>query len=214
MQKDLYTVGHSTHSLEYFTELLQRNAIEAICDVRSVPYSRHSPQFNRENLRHALRASSVEYVFLGKQLGARSDNPKCYIDGKVVYNYLVDEPSFQEGLRRVKRGLESYRVALMCAERDPLTCHRTILVCRELRSPDININHILADGRTESNSQAEKRLMSTLGIVPDMFESEQRCVDRAYDLQATRIAYTNADQQSVTEDDRFSNENPDNRLYK
>jgi uncharacterized protein (DUF488 family) len=190
MRKTIFTIGHSTHTLEYFLSLLTKHGIQAVGDVRSVPYSRRNPQFNREPLMQRLRAADIAYVFLGKELGARSDNPGCYIDGKVQYNYLAKEPAFLEGLGRIRKGIDGHRVALMCAERDPLTCHRTILVCRELRSPDLEIDHILADGAVETNGAAEIRLMSLLNLRPDMFHSERDCIEQAYEKQGSRIAYT------------------------
>lgn len=189
MHRTLFTIGHSTHPVEHFIALLKKHGVQTVCDVRSVPYSQHNPQFNRESLKKQLRAAGVSYVFLGREMGARSDNPACYIDGKVQYNCLVDEPIFQQGLRRLRKGIEGFRVALMCAERDPLTCHRTILICRELRTPELSIEHILADGSIETNTTAERRLMSMLGIGPDMLDNEKECIEQAYDEQGRNIAY-------------------------
>lgn len=189
MTNKLFTIGHSTHTVDQFLGLLKKHGITAVCDVRSMPYSQHNPQFNRESLKEVLNARGISYVFLGKELGARSDNPACYINGKVQYNYLAEEPAFREGLRRVKKGMQSFQVALMCAEKDPLTCHRTILVCRELRAESIEIVHILADGSLETNPDAEKRLMNMLRIKPDMFHNERQCIEDAYDKQAEKIAY-------------------------
>jgi uncharacterized protein (DUF488 family) len=185
----LFTIGHSTHTLEHLTDLLKKHNVQAVCDVRSVPFSRHNPQFNRRPFSQELKRLGIYYGFLGKELGARSDDPNCYVDGKVQYNYLAEEPRFVKALQRVTNGINTYRVALLCAERDPLTCHRTILVCRELRSPDLSIEHILADGSIETNEAAEKRLMSILNIWPDMLNSERDCIERAYDKQANIIAY-------------------------
>ena len=186
----LFTVGHSTHSVEYFIGLLKKHGITAVSDVRSQPYSQFNPQFNRESLKEELKKNDIEYVFLGKELGARSENPRCYIDGKVQYNYLVDEPLFKQGINRLVRGMKQYSIALMCAEKDPITCHRMILVCREMRSIAGQINHILANGEIETNSDAENRLMNTLKIIPDMFKSKDECIEDAYDMQGQRIAYT------------------------
>jgi uncharacterized protein (DUF488 family) len=190
MSKTLLTIGHSTHAFDYFLGLLRRHAVEVVGDVRSVPYSRHNPQFNREPLEHGLRATGIKYVFLGKELGARSNNPASYVNGKVQYNCLAHEPLFLNGLQRLRKGIDGFRVALMCAERDPLTCHRTILVCRELKGPELEIEHILSDGTLESNSAAETRLMSMMNLRPDMFHTEQDCIKEAYDKQANNIAYT------------------------
>jgi len=196
MRQTLLTIGHSTHTLEHFAELLKKHNVQAVCDVRSVPFSRHNPQFNRGPISQELKRLGIYYGFMGRELGARSDNPNCYIEGKVQYKYLAKEPLFLKGLRRVKNGLNTYRVAVMCAERDPLTCHRTILVCRELRSPDLSIEHILADGSIETNEAAEKRLMSMLNLSPDMLNSERDCIESAYDKQANMIAYEKPSQDS------------------
>ena len=189
MLQILLTIGHSTHTLEYFTELLKKHEVQAVCDVRSVPFSGHNPQFNRPVLGQVLKRLGIYYGYMGKELGARSHNPSFYIDGKVQYHYLAEDPGFQSALHRVRQGLHTYRVALMCAERDPLTCHRTILVCRELRASELTIKHILADGSLEANEAAEKRLMSILNIQPDMLHSERDCIELAYDKQASIIAY-------------------------
>ena len=144
-----------------------------------------------------LKKNDIEYVFLGKELGARSENPNCYIDGKVQYKCLSDEPLFKQGINRLCRGMKQYSIALMCAEKDPTTCHRMILVCREMRSITGQINHILANGEIETNSDAENRLMNALKIVPDMFKSKSECIEDAYDKQGQRIAYVENEKQAM-----------------
>jgi uncharacterized protein (DUF488 family) len=185
----LYTIGHSTHELTTFLDLLQRHQITAVADVRSSPYSRYNPQFNRESLRQALRASGIAYVFLGDELGARSKNPDCYDGNRVQYERLAKEPMFQIGLTRVREGMTRHSIALMCAERDPMECHRTILVCRHLKSPEIDIVHIHADGGTERHSELELRMMKLHGIMPDLVRGEDYCLGQAYRVQGERIAY-------------------------
>jgi len=198
MNNKLYTIGHSTHTVEHFIGLLKKHSITAVCDVRSQPYSQFNPQFNRESLKNDLKRNNITYVFLGKELGARSENPSCYIDGKVQYNYLVDEPLFQQGINRLTQGMKQYSIALMCAEKDPITCHRMILVCREMRSIAGQINHILANGEIETNSDAESRLLNMLRIVPDMFKNKDECIEEAYDKQGQRIAYVAEEKQTTT----------------
>ena len=197
-ESELFTIGHSTHTVDYFIDLLKKHSITAVCDVRSHPYSKYNPQFNREVLKEELKRNNIAYVFLGKELGARSENPNCYIDGRVQYNYLVDEPSFQQGIIRLKKGMKQYSIALMCAEKDPITCHRTILVCREMRSHTKQIKHILANGEIETNLEAEERLLTTLGIVPDMFKNKNECIEEAYDKQGQKIAYVEEEKQITT----------------
>lgn len=187
---EIYTVGHSTHPFEKFLGLLQKQGVTAIVDVRSVPYSRFNPQFNREELYSALKAHGIRYVFLGKELGARSDDVSCYVEGRVQYNLLSKTALFQSGLTRVIDGAESHKIALMCAESDPINCHRTILVARELVSRGANVTHILQDGSTELHRDAISRLISKMGLgESDMFRSEALTVDHAYEMQGERIAY-------------------------
>ncbi len=189
--REIYTIGHSTHSIQEFVELLRRHLITAVCDVRSSPYSRFNPQFNREALKQELRKQDIAYVFLGKELGARSDDPKCYQDGKVQYERLAKTALFKQGIHRLHEGMKSYKIALMCAEKDPITCHRTILVCRQLRSSDLAIKHILWNGRIETHQQAEHRLLNLLGIPKqDLYSNTEDLIEEAYEIQAERIAYT------------------------
>lgn len=187
---EVFTVGHSTQPIERFISLLKRHDISAVADVRSAPYSRHNAHFNRETLRNSLKHESVSYVFLGKELGARSDDECCYVHNKVSYQRLAETDLFKAGIKRVIDGALSYRVALMCAEKDPLDCHRTILVARELVKEDVKVTHILQSGSLESHEAALLRLVEQLGIGgEDMFRPQEEAVWLAYERQAQLIAY-------------------------
>jgi len=186
----LYTIGHSTHSTEEFVKLLSIHSITAVCDVRSSPYSKYNPQFNRETIQKELKLYGISYVFLGKELGPRSDDPACYEDGKIQYNRLAKTGLFRQGIDRIRKGMKSYRIALMCSEKDPMTCHRSILICRHLRSDKIEIKHILEDGTAENNRDSETRLMRMLNVPQrELFDSEEDLIQRAYDKQSEKIAY-------------------------
>jgi len=189
MSNAVYTVGHSTHTIERLVELLKSHSITAVCDVRSRPYSRMNPQFNREPLKRALQAADIKYVFLGKELGARSEDKNCYRNGQVQYDLLAQTDLFKQGIERVKEGARSYRVALMCAEKEPLECHRTILVSRKLFEDGFLIEHILGDGKLEGHEHVMQRLISKLKIPEDdMFRSHNALVE-AYARQSVEIAY-------------------------
>jgi uncharacterized protein (DUF488 family) len=182
METTLYTIGHSTHTLAHVLALLTQHGITAIADVRSVPYSRRHPQCNRESLKDAVASHHIASVHLSA-LGARPTDPACYAAGQVQYARLAATEAFQHGLVRLQHGMQRYRIALLCAEKDPLTCHRTILICRALRAPELAIQHILADGRLEGHDASERRLVQLVGKAPGDLE-------HAYDLQGQRIAYT------------------------
>jgi len=196
MERVVYTIGHSNHSAEALLGLLKRHGIEVVADVRSRPYSRYSPQFDRESLKKSLKAAGIEYVFLGVELGARSDIPSCYENGKVRYDRLAETAAFKDGLARVEKGASEYRVSLVCAEKEPLECHRTILVARQLEKRGFEVRHILGDGNLETQEQAMERLMTALRMGQNQqhfFRSDADVLDDAYRIQGARIAFENED---------------------
>ncbi|MGH8162000.1 MAG: DUF488 family protein [Gammaproteobacteria bacterium] len=200
MTHSILTIGHSTKPVESFIGMLQAHAVTAVADVRSSPFSRYNPQFNRDALRTSLANDGIQYVLLGQELGARSDDPACYVGGKVQYQRLAATPLFQAGLDRVEQGAAQYRVALMCAEKEPLECHRTILVARHLVMRGHEIAHILPDGTLEPHAHAMLRLLDQLGLsAQDMFRSQDDILDEAYARQGEKIAYDRIADETVKE---------------
>jgi hypothetical protein len=192
--KELLTIGHSNHPLEYFIELLQTHRLSMIADVRSSPYSKYSPHFSKDVLKIALRDAEIDYVFLGRELGAQRSESDCYVDGQAKYDRIAKLQTFRRGLDIVLEAVENHRVAIMCSEADPIACHRTILLCRELKKicPDLKITHILPDGTEEQQEELEKRLIKLHRLKPELFgklTSKAGLIERAYDLQAEKIAY-------------------------
>jgi uncharacterized protein (DUF488 family) len=192
MLNTIFTVGHSTHEIWKFIELLKMHDITAVCDVRSSPYSRFNPQYNRESLKDNLLKNGIKYVFLGKELGARSDDPTCYQDGNVQYDRLAKTELFQLGLERLLKGARDYNIALVCAEKDPIECHRTILVSRELERKGHSISHILETGEIETHDEAIERLIKGLNADQDydLFLTKEEIRNQAYSKQAEKICYT------------------------
>jgi len=177
--------------LEYFIDLLRRHRIEAVADVRSTPYSRRQPQFNRNDLQSALKAAGIAYLFLGKELGARSEDSSCYEEGRVKFRRLARTARFRSGLDRVMANARRMNVALMCAEKEPLDCHRTVLVARELIEAGSTVDHILEDGRLEPHEDTIRRLFTRLKLPErDLFLGDEELLDQVYAEQEKRIAYT------------------------
>ncbi len=186
----VFTIGHSTHSIDAFIALLRQHGVTALADVRSAPFSRFNPQFNKEALARSLKEHGIKYVFLGRELGARSKDRSCYENGRVQYARLARTEAFHSGLDRVMRGAHDQRIALMCAEKEPLECHRTLLVARALVEQGVAVDHILADGRLETHDDAMVRLLAVLGLPrEDLFQSRQELIAQALALQEKRIAY-------------------------
>jgi uncharacterized protein (DUF488 family) len=178
---------------------LTRHGVKVVADVRSHPYSRFHGQFNRETLAELLKRAGIQYVFLGRELGARRTERESYESNQARHDLISRLPAFREGLEQLRRGLAVHRTSLLCAEKDPITCHRTILVCRHLRSEFIDIQHILEDGSLEATEQAESRLLELVGLPPeDLFRNRSEMIEQAYDLQAERIAYSEAEAPAVT----------------
>ncbi|MGH6635401.1 MAG: DUF488 family protein [Gammaproteobacteria bacterium] len=190
MKSMLYTIGHSNYEITAFIGLLHQHGITGLGDVRSHPYSRYVAQCSREPLKAALADTGIAYVFLGKELGARSDNPACYRQGKVQYDRLAQEPCFAEGIKRIMQGMERYRISLMCAEKDPINCHRALLVARKLCEAGVPISHIHADGSLETHQAMKSRLMALCKLPEgDMFKGRDEFVAQAYAIQGERVAY-------------------------
>ncbi len=149
----VFTVGHSNHPREHFAkELLHRHGIAVLADVRSVPYSRFAPDFDREALRSFLAASDIRYVYFGDELGGRPSDPACYENGRVRYDRVAGAASFRQGLDELLAEAASHRVAVMCSEKEPLHCHRTLLVAHALDGRGVGVEHILADGSLASHA--------------------------------------------------------------
>ena len=191
----VFTVGHSNHSLAKFVALLQMHSINEVMDVRSSPYSRYTPHFNREVLAKMLRGvgeGGIKYVFMGDELGGRPVNRSCYdAHGRVCYDRLADTDLFRSGIMRTIRIANERRAVLMCSEKEPLDCHRTLLVARVLVKQGIIVKHILANGGLECNTTAMGRLVDTFKLPRngDLFHSPDEVIDDALTRQAKRVGY-------------------------
>jgi uncharacterized protein (DUF488 family) len=186
----IYTLGHSNHPLERFLVLLMEHKIGALADVRSHPYSKSNPQFNRDELERELRSRGITYVFLGKELGGRTSDQSCYLGGKVQYDALARTELFREGLTRVQRGMTKFRVALMCAEADPLFCHRAVLISRYLQESGVRVRHILKSGLIEYHDLSMERLLGILKLRENLLlRNKADLILEAYRIRAEQIAY-------------------------
>ncbi len=189
MSEVVFTVGHSNHDFEKIVGLLTRHRVAAVADVRSAPYSRRNPHFNREPLAHALREAGLDYVYLGYQLGGRPKDPTCYEERRVIYERVVATVPFRKGIERVRFGARTSRIALMCAEKEPLQCHRTLLVAPALDALGITMMHILADGSLESHADTMERLVAKHDLTAPLFDSPAEraaLIDEAISRQTKR----------------------------
>lgn len=150
----LFSIGHSNRQLEELVALLRRHRIEVVADVRTSPYSRYNPQFNLRDLRHALKESGLQHIFLGKELGGRPEGDRFYdSDGRVSYGQVARTEWFQAGLERLCDGGKRFRVAILCSEENPKDCHRFLLITAALRERGVEVSHIRGDGRVQSSEE-------------------------------------------------------------
>jgi uncharacterized protein (DUF488 family) len=136
--------------------------------------------------------AGIAYVFLGKELGARSQDAACYENGQVQFSRLSGTPLFLAGIDRILAGAAKFKIALMCAEKEPLECHRTLLISRALEKRGVSIAHVLADGSVEPHARTMSRLLDLVGLPhEDMFKSRHELVDIACQLRERKVAYVN-----------------------
>ncbi|RWI66025.1 DUF488 domain-containing protein [Mesorhizobium sp.] len=187
----VFTIGHSMLSYESFFALLKLHGVNAIADVRTSPFSRHFPHFNKENLQRELGGDRVKYVFLGQELGGRPKSKQFFCEGVADYERMARTEEFACGLDRVVEGAKSYRIALMCSERNPLDCHRCLLVGRALHEQGVKVQHILGNGHLLDQGQIEAQLLDMAGKADvDLFEAPSKRLAAAYRNRAQKVAFS------------------------
>jgi uncharacterized protein (DUF488 family) len=179
----LLSVGHSNHDLDRFLGLLHGAGITAVADVRSSPFSRRLPQFNRPELERALREHGIAYLFLGEELGGRPQRPDLYTDGVADYERMRKTSAFRSGLERLIEGAEDHTAAMLCSEADPLDCHRGLMITPALVECGLSPLHLLRDGKVETTPEMEERLLAEIrpgqGILDGLFGPVVSAAERA-----------------------------------
>jgi uncharacterized protein (DUF488 family) len=187
---DLFSIGHSNIPAERFLALLREAGVNALADVRSVPFSRWSPWFSVKALVQQLAQASISYALLGDTLGGRPRSESLYRDGVADYEAMAAAPEFRAALSRLAAAAVRSRICLMCAEREPLDCHRCLLVARHLAESGLAVGYILVDGTIEAHAATEQRLLALDDEDRDLFAAGQQ--DRlapAYRRRARAVAF-------------------------
>ena len=195
MDASILTIGHSNLALEDFEANLERNEVRTLVDVRSMPQSRYVPHFNRDRLERTLRRKDIRYAFMGDTMGGRPAQHWLYDEqGRVRYDRVAGENGFRQALGELQRlALESTAIIIMCAEGDPLSCHRTLLVAHELNRAGAAVEHVMTDGSVISHDRLMDRLLRKLGLEPAGMEpagmSREKLIEEAVLQQALRAGY-------------------------
>jgi uncharacterized protein (DUF488 family) len=185
---DLYTIGHSNLPVERFLALLAQAGITALADVRSVPFSRRFPWFSGKSLAARLPTQGIGYLAMGATLGGRPRDATLYCDGVADYEAIAAVPEFQDGLDHLVEAARNARVCVMCAERDPLDCHRCLLIGRVLAARKMRLGHILVDGTIEPHLATEERLLAVASKEDDLFNDRSARLADAYRRRARSVA--------------------------
>lgn len=157
----IYTIGHSTHSIETFLALLRAHGVTCIIDVRSQPYSGMAPHFNKSTIQTTLKREGVLYAHFKEEFGARHTDPTLLdTEGRVDFDKVRETAAFKRGIERLQNAIElGYRVALMCSEANPFDCHRFVMVSYQLAKEGMEVRHILGDGQVLPNEELEIKLL-------------------------------------------------------
>lgn len=194
----LKTIGHSNHQIETFLDILSHYHINCIIDLRSSPYSRHNPRFNRETLKTDLEINEIDYIYMGDSLGARYEDRNLLLDnGKVDFDKVKDLRSFITGIENLMNTVKTgQKISLMCAEKDPFNCHRFVLISRALTKRNVAIEHILSDKSSVSQDELEEKLLnkytdkSTQMSLFEPVKSRTELLDFSYKKHNMFIGYT------------------------
>ncbi len=196
--KIVFSIGHSTRKIDYFISLLNKFGINCVIDVRSSPYSRIAPQYNKFSLSSVLKEYKIICLHFGKEFGARHTKSSLLDeDGKVDFDKVRETTEFKHGVQRLKNGLDrGYKIALMCSEANPFDCHRFTMISYQLVKEGMHVNHILQNGKSVDNSELEgwllKKYHRKLQHQSSFFEVVTRDtqLEIAYRLRGKDIAYS------------------------
>ncbi|MEQ8284032.1 DUF488 domain-containing protein [Thalassospira sp.] len=165
----IYTVGYAGHDRDSLLALFKSHGITAVADIRTFKRSSYWTAFDSESFAPFLRENGIAYVFMGDVMGGKPQMPDLYPGGQLDYDLMAKRPDFKAGIERLVSGAGKYRICLMCAEKDPLDCHRTLLIAPALKEAEFDLRH-LVEGRVEAQSETEDRMIAMNGgDVLDLF---------------------------------------------
>lgn len=175
----VYSIGHGNKKIEDFVQELNSYKIQFLLDIRSKPYSKWNPQFNRNDLKLKVEEMGIKYVFVGDTLGGLPDDRSCYdYNGKVVYDLIKEKDFFKEGLERLTTANDKQiHIAIMCSESKPEECHRSKLIGQELLKQNISIKHIISDKLLKSQEMVMAELTKGKSTI-DLFGNEMDFTSR------------------------------------
>lgn len=190
----IFTIGHSTHPIEHFLHLLQSHGVDCVVDVRSIAASRFNPQFNKKALQDSLEKNNIRYMHFDREFGARQSDPSILNDaGQVDFEKIRQSSSFQHGIQRLNEGAQKgYTIALMCAEAEPLDCHRFAMITPALKDSGFEVRHILKDNALTTTEELEEQLLQKFRKklpADDLYSNRNKKLETAYKLLNIQMGY-------------------------
>ncbi len=189
---NLYTIGYSGFDIDNFLLALKKYSIGALVDVRTSPHSAYYTIYDRENIKNILNRENIFYLFLGKELGARPEDGALYTRHIADFKKISNSESFIEACKRIRQGIEMFPICMMCAEKDPINCHRTVLVANAFRNryPEVSIFHIHSDLKIERQDRIDRRIMALYNLEQEhLFKDYETRKIEAYSLREKDIAF-------------------------
>lgn len=190
MIRTIYTIGYAGHSIQSLVKLLQATGITVLADVRSTPFSSRKPEMDKPALMQALRDGGMRYIFMGEQLGGRPRNPKLYRAGKIDPQALLAHQEYKEGVTRLIAGATEHTICLLCAERDPVTCHRGLYIAESLQDAGMQVRHLI-DNQPEDHQATRARMAGLANMAhADLFASETDLRSMVIEHMREKIAFS------------------------
>jgi len=162
MQKTLYTIGYAGYNTNDFIDVLKRYSINALIDVRSNPFSSHFPVYNMDILEQTLKRNNIHYRSYANEFGAQQPE-RCFYtpQGYLDFEIFTASEKYNHGYQRIEDGLmKDYVFALMCSEKDPMDCHRSIMISKTFNDNGYSVHHLLPDNKFMTQLDVEKRLLN------------------------------------------------------
>lgn len=197
---EIFTIGHSNYKVEKLIDMLRYYNINCVVDIRGTPYSKYNVQYNKETIRDTLIKEGFVYIYMAKEFAAKRENKVSYNkEGYSDFEKVIYEEEFKNGIERLKNGCKKgYRIALLGAMQDPIRCHRSILVGRELVQHGFNVKHILDDYSIAYQDDIEKSLLDkyfedrnqiTIDYMLGTDKNEKEMIEESYRLANKEIGY-------------------------
>ena len=193
---EIFTIGYAGFEIDHFIKVIKEYQINSLIDVRSSPFSKYYSEYNKPLLQKTLQERGIIYRNYNREFGARQDDKMYYPNGYLDFSMFTRSMMFIEGMQKIIKAIPlGYRFVLMCSEKDPITCHRSIMIGKAFFNNGVSINHILSDGRIITQSEIETRLVDM--YYPDRDQltlfgeqlSFEEMVKNSYKYQNEKIGY-------------------------